>query len=143
MGGGGDGHAFARGSVPADRPDRSEMSGTMARPSAMPMDAWRSGNEFLVQFDLPGVDPGSLDLTVERNELTVRAERRRPQAEGADLVINERPTGVYTRQMVLGESLDTERLEARYDGGVLTIRVPVAEQAKPRKVEIASDSQGP
>jgi HSP20 family protein len=119
-----------------------QMTGTLARPAVMPMDAWRSGNEFLVQFDLPGVDPASIDVTVERNELTVRAERRRPEAEGAELVINERPMGVFTRQMFLGESLDIERLEARYDDGVLSIRIPVAEQAKPRKIEIASGERG-
>ena len=114
-----------------------QMVGTTARPAAMPMDAWRGANEFLVQFDLPGVDPASIDLTVERNELTVRAERQRPKIEGAELVINERPTGVFTRQMFLGESLDSDRLEARYDDGVLSIRIPVAEQAKPRKIAVA------
>lgn len=117
-----------------------EMAGA-TRPAVMPMDAWRSGSEFLVQFDLPGADPDSIDLTVERNELTVRAQRRRTQPEGAELVINERPAGTFIRNMVLGESLDTERLEARYDDGVLTIRIPVAEQAKPRKIEISSGNR--
>jgi HSP20 family protein len=119
-----------------------QMVGTAARPAPMPLDAWRSGNEFRLQFDLPGVDPDSIDVTVERNELTVRAERRRPQAEGAELLINERPTGVFTRQMFLGEGLDTDALEARYDDGVLTIRVPVAAQAKPRKIEVSAGNGG-
>jgi len=119
-----------------------QMVGTAARPAPMPLDAWRSGNEFRLQFDLPGVDPDSIDVTVERNELTVRAERRRPQTEGAELLINERPAGVFTRQMFLGEGLDTDALEARYDDGVLTIRVPVAEQAKPRKIEVSAGNGG-
>lgn len=119
-----------------------QMSGTVARPAVMPMDAWRSGGEFLVLFDLPGVDPATIDVTVERNELTVRAERHRPQTEGGELLINERPTGVFTRQMFLGESLDTDQLEARYDDGVLSIRIPVAEQAKPRKIEIVRGNRG-
>lgn len=119
-----------------------QMTGTVAQPAVMAMDAWRSGNELLIQFDLPGVDPASIDVTVERNELTVRAERPRPKPDGAELVINERPSGMFTRQMFLGESLDADRLEARYDDGVLSIRIPVAEQAKPRRIEVASGSRG-
>ena len=109
--------------------------GTAARPSAMPMDAWRAGDEFVVEFDLPGVDPKSVDLDVERNVLTVRAQR--PPLNGdQELVAAERPRGVFSRQLILGDNLDTERVQARYDSGVLTLRIPVAEKAKPRKIEI-------
>ena len=109
--------------------------GTAARPSAMPMDAWRAGDEFVVEFDLPGVDPKSVDLDVERNVLTVRAQR--PPLNGdQELVAAERPRGVFSRQWILGDNLDTERVQARYDSGVLTLRIPVAEKAKPRKIEI-------
>jgi HSP20 family protein len=109
--------------------------GTVTRPSAMAMDAWRAGDEFVVEFDLPGVDPGSVDLDVERNVLTVRAER--PALSGEyELLAAERPRGVFSRQLILGDNLDTERVQANYSAGVLTLRIPVAEKAKPRKIEI-------
>jgi HSP20 family protein len=115
--------------------------GTNARPSVMPMDAWRAGDEFVVEFDLPGVDPASIDLDVERNVLTVRAER--PDLNGEqELVAAERPRGVFSRQLILGDNLDTERVQAGYEAGVLTLRVPVAERAKPRKIEISQSSDG-
>ncbi|PPK64970.1 Hsp20/alpha crystallin family protein [Actinokineospora auranticolor] len=111
--------------------------GTWSRPTAMPMDAYRAGEEFVVCFDLPGVDPDAIDLDVERNVLTVKAERR-PQegAEGAEFQVAERPSGVFSRQLFLGDTLDTERISAAYDRGVLTLRIPVAERAKPRKIAI-------
>ncbi|HET9655576.1 MAG TPA: Hsp20 family protein [Kineosporiaceae bacterium] len=109
--------------------------GTVARPAAMPMDAWREGDEFVVQFDLPGVDPGSIDLDLERNVLTVRAERP-PREQIHELLSAERPHGVFSRQLILGDNLDTEHLTAGYQAGVLTLRIPVAERAKPRKIEI-------
>jgi HSP20 family protein len=110
--------------------------GTLARPSAMPMDAWRTGDEFIVEFDLPGVDPSSVDLDVERNVLTVKAER--PLLDGDDeLVAAERPRGVFSRQLILGDNLDVEKVAASYEAGVLTLRIPVAERAKPRKIEIS------
>jgi|SRR4051812_8077108 HSP20 family protein len=117
-----------------------QMAGTTARPAMMPMDAWRDGNEFVVQFDLPGVDPDAIDLTVERNVLTVRAERAR--SAGVELAISERPVGVFTRQLFLGETLDAGGLQATYDAGVLTLRIPVAEQAKPRKISVSSGGEG-
>jgi HSP20 family protein len=104
----------------------------------MPMDAYRHGDKFLVHFDLPGIDPDSIEVTVEKNVLAVRAERTSQVAEDDEVVITERPQGTFSRQMFLGEGLDPEHIEARYDSGVLTLTIPVAEQAKPRRVEIAS-----
>ncbi len=107
--------------------------GTTARPSAMPLDAWREGDTFTVEFDLPGVNPDSIDLDVERNVVTVKAERP-PRASDAELIAAERARGIFSRQLVLGESLDTDRIAASYDAGVLTLKIPVAEKAKPRKI---------
>ena len=104
--------------------------------SGMPMDAYRVGDNFVAHFDLPGVDPGSIDVAVEGNQLTVTAERSVPQLENAEWTIAERPYGRYTRQLVLGRSLDTDRLEASYHDGVLTISIPVAEKARARKIEV-------
>jgi HSP20 family protein len=115
--------------------------GTLARPSVMPMDAWREGDIFHVEFDLPGVSLDSIDLDVERNVVTVKAERP-ARASDAELLAAERPRGVFSRQLVLGDNLDTERIEASYDAGVLTLKIPVAEQAKPRKIEISSSHKG-
>jgi HSP20 family protein len=115
-------------------------NGTAARPSAMPMDAWRDGDTLVVEFDLPGVHPDSIDLDVERNVVTVRAERPLPAVD-ADMLAAERPRGVFSRQLVLGDNLDTEHIAAGYDAGVLTLRVPVAEQAKPRKILVATKGE--
>lgn len=120
-----------------------QVFGTAARPTAMLMDAYRKGDTFLVQFDLPGVDSGSIDLTVEHNVLTVSAERVAHEAEGVEMVIGERPKGRFTRQLFLGETLDTDNITAHYDAGVLTLTIPVAEQAKPRRVKIESGGGGP
>ncbi|AIJ23961.1 Hsp20/alpha crystallin family protein [Amycolatopsis methanolica] len=111
-------------------------TGTVTRPAAMPMDAYRSGHEYVVQFDLPGVAPESIDLNVERNMLTVKAERHPDYADGADVQVSERPRGVFSRQLFLGEALDADNIKAHYDAGVLTLRIPVAEQAKPRRIAI-------
>ncbi|WP_411151854.1 Hsp20/alpha crystallin family protein [Streptomyces sp. A30] len=113
-----------------------QVLGSTARPTAMTMDAYRSGDEFVVHFDLPGIDPESIEIDVERNVLNVRAERRSPAPEDAELIVAERPTGSFTRQLFLGDTLDTERIDASYDTGVLTLRIPVAEQAKPRRIQI-------
>lgn len=114
-----------------------QVLGTAARPAAMPMDAWREGDSFEVEFDLPGVNPESINLDVERNVVTVRAER--PALDGdKEMLAAERPRGVFSRQLVLGENLDTENIEASYDTGVLTLRIPVAERAKPRKIAITT-----
>ncbi|QJS11729.1 Hsp20/alpha crystallin family protein [Streptomyces argyrophyllae] len=113
-----------------------QLFGANTRPSVMPMDAYRSGDEFLVHFDLPGIDPETIELDVERNVLNVRAERRSPAPEDAEMLVAERPTGTFTRQLFLGETLDTDRIDASYEAGVLTLRIPVAEQAKPRRIQI-------
>jgi HSP20 family protein len=110
--------------------------------SFLPMDAYRDGDQFVVHFDVPGVDPGSIDLTVEQNVLTLTAERSWPRKEGQQVVASERPQGQFSRQVFLGESLDAEQVEARYDQGVLTVTIPVAEQAKPRKVDISASRSG-
>jgi len=107
---------------------------------AMPMDAYRRNGDFVVHFDLPGVDPASIDLTVEKNVLTVTAERHLARAEGDEITVSERPQGRFNRQLFLGDSLDAEKISANYDQGVLTLHIPVAERAKPRKVEISAGS---
>ena len=117
-------------------------AGTWSRPTAMPMDAYRSGETFVVAFDLPGVDPDAIELDVERNVLTVKAERR-PAATGehVEMQVAERPLGVFSRQLFLGETLDAERISAHYEAGVLSLTIPIAEKAKPRKITInAADS---
>ncbi|MET4137576.1 HSP20 family protein [Pseudarthrobacter sp. PvP090] len=113
-----------------------QVFGTAARPAAMPMDAWQEDGEFVVAFDLPGVNVDSVDLDIERNVLTVRAERRDPTQPNVELIASERPRGVFSRQLILGDTLDTEKVRAQYADGVLTLRIPVLEQAKPRKIDI-------
>jgi HSP20 family protein len=109
-----------------------------ARPlSGMPMDAYRVDDNFVAHFDLPGVDPGSIDLSIEGATLTVSAERSVPQLENAEWAVAERPFGSYTRQLVLGRSLDTDRLEASYHDGVLTVSIPIAEKARARKITVS------
>jgi HSP20 family protein len=115
-------------------------NGTTSRPAVMPLDAYRAGEQFVVQFDLPGVDPSSIDLDVERNVLTVKAERAPTYGEDVELQVAERPRGVFSRQLFLGDTLDADRIEAHYDAGVLTLRLPIAEKAKPRKIEITGGS---
>ena len=112
-----------------------QVLGTAARPAVMPMDAWRDGEEFVVEFDLPGIDEQSLDLDIERNVVTVRA--RRPDVDpGREMLATERPRGVFSRQLVLGDNLDTDRIQASYRAGVLRLQIPVAEKAKPRKITV-------
>jgi HSP20 family protein len=119
-----------------------QVLGTPSRPAAMPIDAYRHGDEFVVELDLPGVDTGSIDLTVEKNVLTIHAQRQRTALEGVELLVGERPQGTFSRQLFLGEGLDTERIAADYADGVLTLRLPIAEKAKPRRVPIKVASGG-
>jgi HSP20 family protein len=111
--------------------------GTWTRPAGMPLDAYRDGDQFVIALDLPGVAPDAIDIGVERNVLTVKAERR-PLAVGADAhcQVSERPLGAFARQVFLSEALDTEHIQATYNDGVLVLRIPVKEKAKPRKVQV-------
>ncbi|MGW5852294.1 Hsp20/alpha crystallin family protein [Streptomyces sp. NPDC055254] len=115
----------------------SGTSGTWSKPSVMPMDAYREGDEYVIAFDVPGVSAEAIDIDVERNMLTVKAERR-PAAKNdtVQMELSERPLGVFSRQIMLADTLDTERIQADYDAGVLTLRIPIAERAKPRKVSV-------
>ncbi|MFK0238504.1 Hsp20/alpha crystallin family protein [Streptomyces vinaceus] len=119
----------------------SGTSGTWSKPSVMPMDAYREGEEYVIAFDLPGVSTEAIDIDVERNMLTVKAERRPvAKADSVKVELSERPLGVFSRQIVLADTLDTERIKADYDAGVLTLRIPIAERAKPRKISIGGES---
>jgi HSP20 family protein len=119
------------------------QAGTWSRPTAMPVDSYRNGDEFVVAFDLPGVDKDAIDIDVERNVLTVRAERR-PVDVGDQAVaqLSERPLGVFSRQLFLGDALDTEHIDATYDNGVLVLRIPIAEKAKPRRIAVVGREHG-
>lgn len=113
-----------------------QLLGTTNRPAVMAMDAWREGDRFVLELDLPGVNKESIDIDVERNVLTVRAERVARNGDW-EMLSSERTRGAFSRQLVLGDNLDLNRIEAGYHDGVLRLVVPVAEKAKPRKVEIA------
>ncbi len=117
-----------------------QLLGSTNRPAVMPMDAWREGDSFVIELDVPGVSPETIDIDVERNVLTVRAERV-PRNGDWEMLASERAKGAFSRQLVLGDNLDLDRIEADYDAGVLRLVVPVAERAKPRKVEIGTGSR--
>jgi HSP20 family protein len=113
-----------------------EQARTQVQRPSFPMDAYRHGDTFVLHFDLPGVDPASIDLEYERNVLTVGAERSWQPVQGDDIVANERVHGSFRRQLLLGEGLDATQMHASYEHGVLTVTIPVAEKAKPRKVAV-------
>lgn len=113
-------------------------TGTSVRPAVMPMDAYHLGEDYIVTLDVPGVSADSIDLTVERNVLTVKAERKADYGEDTDVQIAERPRGVFSRELFLGETLDADNIRADYDAGVLTLRIPVVERAKARKIAIGA-----
>lgn len=115
-----------------------QVFGTVSRPTTMPMEAWRQDGEFVVEFDLPGVAPDSIDVDVERNVLTVRAERSSHRPDGAEVIAAERPAGTFGRELILGDSLETSKVTADYADGVLTLRIPIAERAKPRKISVTA-----
>ena len=118
------------------------VPGTWSRPTAMPMDAYRDGDQFVVCFDLPGVPADAIELDVERNVLTVKAERRPVDREQFEMQVAERPLGVFSRQLFLGDTLDTDHIDASYEAGVLTLRIPIAEKAKPRRIAIGNTDSG-
>jgi HSP20 family protein len=117
-----------------------QVLGTAARPAVMPIDAWRDGDQFVVELDLPGVKTDSLDLDVERNVLTVRAERPGLD-QNREMLAAERPRGVFSRQLFLGDNLDTDKIDANYHDGVLRLTIPIAEKAKPRRIQITSNNE--
>ena len=117
-----------------------QVLGTAARPAVMPIDAWRDGDQFVVELDLPGVKTDSLDLDVERNVLTVRAERPGLD-QNREMLAAERPRGVFSRQLFLGDNLDTDKIDANYQDGVLRLTIPIADKAKPRRIEINSNNE--
>ena len=121
---------------------RGSDDGSRVSALAMPMDAWRSNDQFTIELDLPGVDPNGIEMTVEDKVLVVRAERpRRPSGEQDELVIAERPHGTFTRQVFLGENLDSDKIEATYEGGVLRLSIPVAAQAKARRIPLRHEPE--
>jgi HSP20 family protein len=120
-----------------------QPAGTWTRPASIPMDAYRDGDQFVVHFDLPGVDPQAVEVDVERNVLTVKVERRPVHGADVQMQVSERPLGVFSRQLFLGDSLDTERIDAAYANGELTLRIPIAERAKPRKIEVSAAESEP
>ena len=119
-----------------------QMLGSGRGPRSMPMEAYRRGDQFFIHLDLPGVNPDDLQLTVERNVVAVRAERRPFWQQGDEVLVDETPQGSFSRQLFLGDNLDAGHLEASYDQGILTLTIPVAEQAKPRRVEISAKPGG-
>lgn len=121
-----------------DRLSQELLRGTLARPVALTMDAWKDDETFVLEFDIPGVDSDSIDLDIEHNVLTVTAERQSRTREDVEVIAEERPTGKFRRQVMLSDNLDPDAAQAQYTNGVLTVRIPVAEKAKPRKIEISS-----
>jgi HSP20 family protein len=124
-----------------DRLTSQLLSGTRT-PMGMPMDVWQTDDGFHVCLDLPGVDPDSVDITTERNTLTIKAERRAEYEDGQNVLIAERPQGTFTRQLQLGESVDTENIQASYSDGVLHLTLPMAQAAQPRRVQVRTEGSG-
>jgi HSP20 family protein len=118
-----------------------DQAWSQTRQASIPMDAYRHGDSFVISLDLPGVDPSSIDLTVERNALTISAERHWEPVEGDQVIASERRQGTFTRQLLLGDGLDPDRIHASYENGVLTVTIPVAASAKPRKIEVESEAR--
>lgn len=121
-----------------DRLSQQMLHGTFSRPVGLAMDAWKEEDEFVVEFDIPGVDPSGIDLDIERNVLTIRAERGSRAGKNAEIIAEERSQGSFSRQVILSDNLDPDAAKANYEAGVLTVRIPVAERAKPRSIEISS-----
>jgi HSP20 family protein len=116
-----------------------DQAWSQTRQASVPMDAYRHGDSFVVHLDLPGVDPASIDLTVERNAMTISAERHWQPVEGDEVVASERRQGTFARQLLLGDGLDSDRIHATYENGVLTVTIPISAQAKPRRIEVSTE----
>ena len=125
-----------------DRLTEQLFGGARGMPT-MSMEAYRRGDQLFIHLDLPAVNPDDVDLTLERNVISIRAERRSPRQEGDQVLIDERPQGSFTRQLYLGDNLAVDQLNASYDMGVLTLMIPVAEQTKPRRVQIIAQPSHP
>ena len=121
----------------------SQMRSGTRMPLGMPMDVWKGESEYVIELDLPGVDPNSIELTSERNELTVRAERRPSFGQNDEVVVAERPQGSFTRQLVLGDGLDASSVSADYAEGVLRVTIKVAQAAQPRRIEVGTSGKQP
>lgn len=117
----------------------SMLNSTLRQSSpAMPMDLYREGDRYTVLVDMPGVDPSSIDIDVEDRTLTIRAERTGPTSEDVEWISHERATGTFARQLTLGYGLDLTKVDASYADGVLKLEIPVAEEAKPRKIQVST-----
>ncbi|AAT88690.1 heat-shock protein Hsp20 [Leifsonia xyli subsp. xyli] len=116
----------------------SSVFDTARSPRVMPVDLFREGDQYVLSADLPGIDPDSVDLDVDGQLLTIRAERLAPSSENVKWLVHERPYGSYMRQFTLGDGVDVEKITANYEHGVLSVIVPMAERAKPRKIQIGS-----
>lgn len=119
-----------------------QLLGTQRAPRVMPMDLFRSGDHYVLACDMPGVDPGSVDISVDGGTLSIRAERTPRSDEHAQWLAQERPSGTFLRQLSLGDGLDTDQIGATYENGVLTVTLPVAEKAKPRRIAVSAGGQG-
>lgn len=118
----------------------SSQTGSSRSPRFMPMDLCKIDDHYLLTADLPGVDPGSVDVNVDNGMLTISAHRTARSEDGAQWLTSERFFGTYRRQLALGEGIDTDAISATYENGVLTVTIPLAERAKPRKIEVAHGS---
>ncbi|SOC53695.1 HSP20 family protein [Blastococcus aggregatus] len=132
---------FADPSRGLDRLTSQLVSGRRT-PMGMPMDVWQSDDGYHVALDLPGIDPERVEITCERNMLTIRAERRAEYEEGHNVLLAERPQGSFTRQLQVGDALDTTKVTATYNNGVLTLTIPTAESAQPRRIEVQTSGSG-
>ena len=120
----------------------SQLVSGRRTPMGMPMDVWQADDGYHVALDLPGIDPGSVEITCERNVLTIRANRSAEYEEGHNVLLAERPQGTFTRQLQVGDALDTGKVTATYDNGVLMLIIPVAESAQPRRIEVQKGGSG-
>ncbi|MEU4342669.1 Hsp20/alpha crystallin family protein [Nocardia sp. NPDC023852] len=118
-----------------------ETAGTARAPRFMPMDLFRAGDHYVLNADMPGVDPGSIDVSVDSGTLTLRAQRTVSSEEGVQWIASERFAGTYMRQLSLGGNVDADKINATYNNGVLSVTIPIAERAKPRRIEISGGSQ--